>query len=428
MGEPSHRKHNLNRNPLNTPQPTQNVNHQYQQNPRLSGQKPEQPRQDNPKSEHRLVVSSQGMDFTTPFARKPENYPGHTETVGQRPEHKQYFGDGSDTFEGNYNSDGTPHWQNVYTNGHMQTTQRVWPHWFITPRNPSNRRRWVPYTHSTAPPKESPANGAIPSTANPYGRGTRGRMMHTKETRESSNAGYDVTKGDDVITGLETNERKGYVSDGNLTDGNQGNESYEPEARDWTGPIRQNLNTKHTTGPIHDRMDTKRNSSTSHASPSPMPPDTYSTPSPNETKSPIDEGSKPLPPLAPLTTLPPVTTYPPFGRVYNPYDPRGDGSYPDSHGEGYHHDGDMDQYYKDYRGNDDGNPFQGYMRPEGRQAPDNGDFGNGEFYKTEINQEFECFFGKTILWFIFLFIDFFQFFANILPLCLDICFITLFCN
>ena len=121
---------------------------------------------------------------------------------------------------------------------------------------------------------------------------------------------------------------------------------------------------------------------------SPMPPDTFSTMSPNATKPPENKITKALPPLAPLTKLPKVstTTRGSIETIYNPYTPRVDGSYHrdhnGNHGDGYHHDGDMEQYYRDYHGDQEipeNTSNHGYRRPEEKQAPTHQIYGTGGY-------------------------------------------------
>ena len=345
IGEPSHRKENLNRN-------TSGVADREDQDQSYGH------RQDDPTADKLPFLTTQGTDFT---ATIPSNREESNKDQGRRfsdgPEDKRYVSDQTGrTGRGRGGgSDGSPNRHQIYTNVNTEaTTQRIRPEWFMTPRYPSPWRGWVPYTQSTAMPKGV----------------TRGKDM--RRTPGSSTERYDVILNrDGVRTGLETNERNGYVSDRNLTDGNQGNDN-TPEARAWTGPIPHNLHTKQTTS-------IRRH-------PSPMPPDTFSTMSPNETKSPDNKTTGSLPPLAPLTKWSTVTTRKPKERTYNPYTPRGNGSYTgihnENHGDGYHHDGDMEQYYRDYHGDQEipeNTSNRGYMRPEEKQAPVHENYGTGGY-------------------------------------------------
>ena len=359
IGEPSHRKENLNRNPFGgnplLVRPSTKIADPAHQ------EQGQGHRQDDPAADKVPGQTTQGTDFT---ATIPTNREESNTNQGQRlsdgPQDKRYINDETGAGGTSGGSDGLPHRQHVYTNVHTKAiTQRIRPEWFVTPRYPSPLRRWVPYTQSTAIPRGV----------------TRGKGILTKGTAGSNTEGYGITiNRDDIGTGLEANERNGYVSDRNLTDGNQGNEN-TPEARAWTSPIPHNFHTKQTTGPMPYILNTEQTATRKRLH-SPMPPDTFSTMSPYETKPPGSKSTGPLPPLAPLTKWPKVTTREPTERIYNPNRPRGNASYPgihnENHNDGYHHDGDMEQYYRDYHGDQemsDNTSNQRYRTPEEKQAP-----------------------------------------------------------
>ena len=389
--EPSHRKENLKRNPLSVNptfvQPSTKI---------LDLEDQDNRRQDKPTADKLPGLTTQGTDFTTAI---PTNREESNNDQGQRfsdgPEDKRYVDDDTGSRRGGTGggSDGLPDRHRLYTNMNTKaTTQRIRPEWFRTPRYPSPLRRWIPYTQSTAMPRRvtpyvGGLGGVVPTVASNADteRVTIRKHLPAESTSGSNTDGYDVfINRDDVRTGLETNERNGYVSDGNLTDGNQGNVN-KPEARAWTGPVPHNLLTKQTTGPyiLNTKLTTAR---MRHHSP--MPPDTFSTMSPNATKPPENKITKALPPLAPLTKLPKVltTTRGSIETIYNPYTPRVDGSYHrdhnGNHGDGYHHDGDMEQYYRDYHGDQEmpeNTSNYGYRRPEEKQAPTHQIYGTGGY-------------------------------------------------
>ena len=399
IGEPSHRKENLNRNP-SAGNPTLVQLSTKSVDPEDQDQDQHQiHRQDDPAADKVPGLTNQGTDFTATIpTNREESNNDQGQPFGDGQEDKRYNDDetGIDGGEPGGGSNGSPYRHQVYST--KATTQRIRPDWFMTPHYPGPLRSWVPYTQSTSMPRRVTPNvgglrGVVPTVvSNIDNEGvTRGRDMSTKGISSSNTEGHDVNiDRDDVRTGLETNERNGYVSDGNLTDGMQGNEN-KPEARAWTGPIPRNLHTKQTTGPIPYILNTKL-TTVGNRHHSPMPPDTFSTLSPTETKQPKTTES--LPPLAPLTKWPKVTTATPdsMETIHNPYTPGGDGSYPgghnnnnnnnNNHGDGYHHDGDMEQYYRDYHGDEEmpGNTSnQGYRRPEEKQAPAHEVYGTGRY-------------------------------------------------
>ena len=164
IGEPSHRKENLNRNPSSR-NPTF-----VQPNTKIvdPGDQDQHHRHDNPTADKLLGLTTQGTDFTTPI---PTNREESNNDQGQRfsdgPEDKRYVDDdtGSRRGETGGGSDGLPDRHRFYTNMNTKaTTQRIRPEWFRTPRYPSPLRRWIPYTQSTT----------MPRRVTPYVGGLRG--------------------------------------------------------------------------------------------------------------------------------------------------------------------------------------------------------------------------------------------------------------
>ena len=201
VGEPSHRKENLNRNPRHFPAD------QHGSITSLSDE-PDEPEFSNPSNHEYMETATKGTDFTELISSNND---------ANRPAVEFLYGDSRKSEE--IRAD-TVYRNKDYMNT-QETTQRIKPDLFVTPRNPftfkpTPSRRWIPYSQSTSLPRRiAPQFDGVFRTTE-MDKNVNGGITRRNNANHNIR-GYDVTtqshdgdvRNDDVRTGLRGTDRTG---------------------------------------------------------------------------------------------------------------------------------------------------------------------------------------------------------------------------